>query len=60
MSKFAVLNGEVVDNLIVADTKEVAEQITGSTCVEADDVPGILIGVTKYVNGEFVNPEQLS
>jgi hypothetical protein len=58
MPKFAVLNEELVDNLIVADTKEIAEQVTGFTCIEADDIPGLSPGVTKYINGEFVNPEQ--
>ena len=34
MKKFAVLSGNLVVNVIVADTIEIAEAVTGSTCVE--------------------------
>lgn len=35
MPNFAVLDGELVINVIVADSKEAAEEITGMTCVES-------------------------
>ena len=34
--KFAVINGDTVINVIVANTKKVAEQVTGFECVECD------------------------
>jgi hypothetical protein len=34
MANFAVMNGNVVVNVIVADTKEIAEMVTNSTCIE--------------------------
>jgi hypothetical protein len=37
MANFAVLFGGVVSNIIVADTKETAEYITGTTCIEYDE-----------------------
>jgi hypothetical protein len=36
MPNFAVINDGVVINVIVCDTKELAEQITHLTCVEFD------------------------
>jgi hypothetical protein len=34
MATFAVIESNKVTNVIVADTKEIAETITGLTCVE--------------------------
>lgn len=34
MATFAVIDGGKVSNIIVADTKEIAEQVTGQFCVE--------------------------
>jgi hypothetical protein len=34
MAKFAVLDGENIINIIVADSKEIAEEITGKICIE--------------------------
>ena len=34
MANFAVINGNIVENIIVADTKEIAESVTGKLCVE--------------------------
>ena len=40
MANFAVINGGKVSNIIVADTKEIAEEVTGVDCVEyTDDAP---------------------
>ena len=43
MATFAVLSNNLVTNIIVADSKEIAEQATASTCVEytADNFAGI-------------------
>ena len=37
MANFAVINGGKVSNIIVADTKEIAEEVTGQLCVEYTD-----------------------
>lgn len=37
MANFAVINGNIVENIIVADTKEIAETVTGKLCVEYTD-----------------------
>jgi hypothetical protein len=58
MAKFAVVNGEIVENIILAETKEIAEEVTGLTCVEAGDTL-VLVGTTKYIDGEFVNPKEV-
>ena len=34
MPNFAVMNNNNVINTIVADSKEIAEQVTGQTCIE--------------------------
>jgi hypothetical protein len=34
MPNFAVVDGESVINTIVADSKQVAEEVTGKTCIE--------------------------
>ena len=36
MAKFAVLSGNIVSNIIIADSIEVAEQLTGSICIMSD------------------------
>jgi hypothetical protein len=52
MSNFAALNGEQVVNTIIADSKELAEQVTGKICVEFTNEPAELGGT--YVNGVFI------
>lgn len=44
MSKFAVLRGSLVENIIVADSKEIAEEVTNTTCIEFDDNTKVSIG----------------
>ena len=34
MTNFAVINSNIVENIIIADTKEIAESVTGKLCVE--------------------------
>ena len=40
MANYAVIKDGIVNNVIVADTKEIAEEVTGLTCVEVEHVPG--------------------
>lgn len=43
MSTFAVINDNKVENIIVADTKEIAEEVTGKICIEyTDELPAII------------------
>lgn len=46
MARFAVLNNATVINIIVADTKEIAETATGFTCVEHTTEDKVDIGDT--------------
>ncbi len=39
MPSYAVLHGNTVVNLIVADSKEIAEEFSGSTCIEYANTP---------------------
>lgn len=54
---FAVLNNNVVVNVIVAESKEVAEQVVGLPCVEYTNQNSAAIGDTyDEVNNVFVTP----
>ena len=55
MATFAVLNGNIVENIIVADTKEVAELVSRLTCVEYTSENPAVIGGT-YDGSTFTNP----
>lgn len=52
MATFASIKDGVVDNCIVAESLEIAEEITGLTCIEYT-VPSV--GFT-YVDGKFIAP----
>jgi len=50
MANFAVIKDDLVTNIIVADTKEIAELVTGLTCVEyTENNPA---GIGYAYNGE--------
>jgi len=55
MANYAVIENGIVTNTIVADTKEVAEQVTGLTCVEYTDTNPAGIGYT-WDGTNFVSP----
>jgi hypothetical protein len=56
MVKYAVIKDSVVDNVILADTQAIAQEVTGLTCVEIEHVPGAPgIGWT-YDGAEFTAP----
>ena len=46
MTTFAVLINDVVENIIVADSLEIAETVTGKTCVEYSESNLAQIGWT--------------
>jgi hypothetical protein len=53
MKNFAVLSGNCVVNIIVADSLENAEIATNANCVEFFDQDYVSIGF-NYVNGNFI------
>lgn len=52
---FAVISGNSVTNIIVADSKEVAEEVTGATCVAYTDANPAHIGL-GYDGTTFEQP----
>jgi hypothetical protein len=55
MATFAVISGKSVNNIIVADTKEIAEEVTGSVCIEYTEENPAGIGWT-WDGTNFINP----
>ena len=55
MANYAVLNGNIVENIIVADSLEIAETITEKTCVEYTQENAAFIGWI-YDGANFVAP----
>jgi hypothetical protein len=54
---FAVIQDDVIVNLIVAETKEIAEEVTGNLCVEFSKENHPLIGwAYNSTSGEFISP----
>lgn len=58
MAKFAVIKDNKVENIIVAESKAVAEEVTGFTCIEYGDSDAPHIGL-GYVDGVFEQPAVL-
>ena len=46
MTKYAAIQGNIVQNIIEADSLEVAEAVTGLTCVEYTDDNSAVIGLS--------------
>lgn len=55
MSNFAVIQDNKVLNIIVAESKEIAEEVTGMLCVESLTENPAVIGL-GYINGVFEQP----
>jgi hypothetical protein len=55
VATFAVINNGIVENCIVADSLDIAQEVTGLTCVEYTNENAISIGYL-YDNGIFTNP----
>jgi len=51
MANFAVIDGNDVINTIVAESKAIAEEITGLTCIEFETEPAEIGGT--YADGTF-------
>lgn len=56
MPNFAVIENDVVVNIILADTQEIANQVTNKECVQYADENPIGIGWIRE-NGTFVAPK---
>ena len=56
MANYAVIKNGVVDNVIVADTKEIAETVTGLTCIEYENILGAPGVGWTYDGAEFTAP----
>ena len=52
MTNYAVINNDLVVNIIVADSKEIAEEATGKLCIECTNQP-VYIGML-YQDENFV------
>lgn len=55
MPRFAVMQGNLIVNSIVADSQEIAEEVTGQTCIFSDLGLG---WVYDEKSKEFIAPEQ--
>ena len=57
MPTFAVFEGSVIQNIIIADSLEIAQDVTGKPCSEIgalEDVPGIGFVLN---DGKFTDPD---
>jgi hypothetical protein len=55
VATFAVINNGIVKNCIIADSLDIAQEVTGLTCVEYTNENAPSIGYL-YDNGIFTNP----
>jgi hypothetical protein len=55
MALFAIIQNDKVANIIIADTKEIAELVTGNLAVEFQPTDYVIIGL-EYKNGSFIVP----
>ena len=54
MANYAVIENELIINVIVAETKEIAEQVTGKLCIS---LPHMDVGIGwSYKGGTFTAP----
>jgi hypothetical protein len=58
MAWYAVINNSIVENIIVADSLEIAEELSGKMCVLASEEPGVSphIGLSWSINDGFEQP----
>jgi len=55
MKYFAVTNGSVITNTIIADSLEIAEELTGTVCFEFTPENSVGIG-WKLIDGVWTEP----
>ena len=60
MANYAVMNGDIVENLIVADLQNIAEEATGKECIRYNDTNPAGIGYTyNRIKSKFMSPEEM-
>jgi len=61
MGLFAVVENGIITNLIVADSKEVAELVSGHSCVEYAEGTHVDLG-WEVIDGSIIdpNPEEIN
>ena len=60
MPNFAIIEDNIVTNIIVAESKAIAEEVTGKICVEYTDVNPAGIGfIYNETTFEQAQPEEL-
>ena len=59
MSTFAVMSGNSVINVIIADNKEIAEETTNAICIEYDETNPSGIG-WQYDGEKFIPPSYVT
>lgn len=57
MAEYAVIQNNLVVNVIVADSKEIAESVTDLECVDIAEEIGVGIG-WSFTDNVFTKPEQ--
>jgi len=56
VGSYFISNGESIVNFILADTKEIAEEVTQMNAISQEEaVEGLSFG-WKFVNGLWINP----
>lgn len=59
MFTYAVILNNIVENTIVADSLEIAEQLTGKKCIQYADNHSVYPGAAyDEVNNEFYDPSK--
>jgi len=53
--KFAVIKNNIVTNVILADSIDIAELVTGATCISSD--VAIIGAVYDQETGSFITPD---
>ena len=60
MANYAVMNGDIVENIIVAELQNIAEEITQKECIRYDDTNPAAIGYTyNRIKSKFMSPEEV-
>ena len=54
MANFAVIENNILTNLIIADTLEIAESLTGNKCVEYNEENDYVLIGSKYDGTNFI------
>jgi hypothetical protein len=59
MPTYAVINGELIENLIVAENLETATEVTGKNCIEYDQSELRITTEWKWDGNNFIDPNPL-